>query len=86
MKMTMHIDEALLERVMKRHGCESKKATVDYALRELDRRSRLREFGEKGLGLTPDELGNAIDLHYNVLAMRAAEIPGKHGRHRPRQD
>ena len=71
MKMTMHIDEALLERVMKRYECESKTAAVDYALRELDRQARLKEFGEKGLGLTPEELGNAIDPNYDVLAGRA---------------
>ena len=38
MKMTMHIDDALLERVMAATGARSKTHAVDMALREVDRR------------------------------------------------
>ena len=37
MKMTMHIDEALLKRVMEEYECESKTEAVEMALREMDR-------------------------------------------------
>ena len=85
MKMTMHIDEALLKRVMKRYGCESKTAAVDYALHELDRRARLKEFGEKGLGLSPAELSASVDPAYDLMALRVAEEPEKHGQRRSRR-
>lgn len=65
MKMTMHIDEALLERVMREYDFPSKTEAVEAALKELDRQMRLREFRKHGLGLTPEELGNAIDPFYD---------------------
>jgi Arc/MetJ family transcription regulator len=46
MKMTLHIDEALLARVMAATGTASKTKAVDLALREMDRRDQLtRCFG-----------------------------------------
>lgn len=85
MKMTMHIDEELLTRVMKDYEFSSKTEAVEAALKELDRQMRIREFREHGLGLTPDELANAIDpfydekLGYNVyppaIADAVAEPP-----------
>jgi hypothetical protein len=65
MKMTMHIDEALLERVMKDYDFPSKTEAVEAALKEMDRQMRIREFRKHGLGLTPDELANAVDPHYD---------------------
>jgi hypothetical protein len=65
MKMTMHIDEALLERVMREYEFPSKTEAVEAALKELDRQMRIREFRKNGLGLTPDELANAVDPHYD---------------------
>lgn len=73
MKMTMHIDEELLNRVVERFGCESKTEAVEMALKEMDRKARFRDMVKSGLGLTPDELRNAVDPDYDVLAMRAAE-------------
>ena len=55
MKMTMHIDEKILEEVMDTFGCVTKTDAVDFALRELVRKRKLREFGKTGLGLTPEE-------------------------------
>lgn len=78
MKMTMHIDEALLADVMATFGCESKTDAVDFALRELVRRRRLREF-RNGIGLTPDELENAVFPGYDPLALRAAEPTPEYG-------
>ncbi|MEI8038607.1 MAG: type II toxin-antitoxin system VapB family antitoxin [Verrucomicrobiota bacterium] len=78
--MTMHIDEDLLKRVMEAYGYETKTEAVNMALRELDRRERLREFGRTGLGLTPDELAEGVDPNYDLMAMRAAEIPPNYGK------
>jgi len=88
MKMTMHIDEALLNRVIDRFGFSSKTEAVEMALREMDRKARFKEVVKMGIGLTPEELKDSVDPDYDVLAMRAAEssVPygGRHGRKRPR--
>ncbi len=79
MKMTMHIDEALLNRVMDEYGYESKTEAVEMALRELDRRMRFKELGMRGLEMTPEEIGEAVDPDYDLNAMRVAETPTKYG-------
>ena len=83
MKMTMHIDEKLLNEVMNTFGCVTKTDAVDFALRELIRKRKLREFGKTGLGLTPDELANAVIPGYDPLALRLGEAPAAHGKRRP---
>jgi Arc/MetJ family transcription regulator len=60
MKMTMHIDQALLKRVMAATGVTSKTKAVDVALRELDRRAELIRLAREGLGLTSKELRSAF--------------------------
>jgi Arc/MetJ family transcription regulator len=80
MKMTMHIDEALLKRVIEEYGYESKTEAVEMALRELDRRARYRELGRRGLEMTPEEIGEAMDPNYDLKAMRVAETPAKYGK------
>jgi len=87
MKMTIRIDADLLQRVMKDHGFASKTATVDKALRELDRQARLQEFFDNGLGLTPEELASAVDptydpkdlSKYDPLGLKVAEPSDKYG-------
>ncbi len=61
MKMTMHIDEALMKRVMTATGVSSKTKAVDLALRELDRRAELIQLAREGLGLTAEELKHAYN-------------------------
>ncbi len=61
MKMTMHIDEEVLDRVMKITGAKTKTAAVELALSEMARRHKMKELFSAGLGLTPDELKNAFD-------------------------
>ena len=61
MKMTMHVDDALLERVMKAIGTDNKTRAVDIALREMDRRHELTRLAEAGLGLNDAELRTAYD-------------------------
>jgi len=82
MKMTMHIDDALLERVMAATGAKSKTMAVDLALRELDRKTTLYKLASEGLGLTGDELKASIDPAYDLEAMRRAETPVTYGRKR----
>ena len=85
MKMTMHIDEKLLDEVMDTFGCVTKTDAVDFALRELVRKRKLREFGRTGLGLTPDELANAVLPGYDPLALRGGSPPPpRHAKPRPR--
>jgi Arc/MetJ family transcription regulator len=73
MKMTMHIDDELLERVIQLTGASSKTEAVSLALKEMDRKARLAEFGRKGLGLTRAELIGAVDPGYDLMALRVAE-------------
>ncbi|MHC1769527.1 MAG: type II toxin-antitoxin system VapB family antitoxin [Verrucomicrobiia bacterium] len=59
--MTLHIDDALLERVIAATGAKSKTMAVDLALRELDRRAELRRLTAEGLGLSAKELRDVFD-------------------------
>jgi Arc/MetJ family transcription regulator len=79
MKMTMHIDEDLLDRVVKRFGCASKTEAVEMALREMDRKARFRDFAKTGLGFTAEELKNAVEPDYDIPSMRVAEPTPAYG-------
>jgi len=86
MKMTLHIDEALLARVMAATGTTSKTKAIDLALREMDRKARLVALCSEGLGLGPDELKEAVDPSYQLDDLRRRETPVKYGSHpRPRR-
>jgi Arc/MetJ family transcription regulator len=80
MKMTMNIDDGLLERVMAATGASSKTAAIDLALREMDRRAELKKLASKGLGLSAAELREAFDPDYDLNAMRKTESPVSYGR------
>lgn len=80
MKMTMHIDDALLERVMTATGASSKTAAIDLALREMDRRAKLIKLCSEGLGLNADELHDAVDPNYDLDEMRRRETPVNYAR------
>ena len=75
MKMTMHIDEAVLEEVMETFGFETKTDAVNTALREMVRKKKLKEMLKNGLGLTPEELKNSVDPDYDPIALRVADTP-----------
>ncbi|WP_353567892.1 type II toxin-antitoxin system VapB family antitoxin [Haloferula sargassicola] len=83
MKMTMHIDEALLARVMETYDLETKTDAVHFALNELDRKARLRAMLKEGLGLTPEELKEGVDPNYDPMRMRVAEDITPYGSERP---
>jgi Arc/MetJ family transcription regulator len=79
MKMTMHIDEKLLDSVIDEYGFESKTEAVDSALREMNRRAKLRRFMSEGLGLTEEELKESVDPDYDPMSLRVAEPTGSYG-------
>jgi Arc/MetJ family transcription regulator len=92
MKMTMHIDEDVLDRVMKITGAKTKTDAVEIALTEMARRHKLKELFNAGLGLTPDQLKaefapSAADaFDYSGGSMAVAEDPAPYGKPRtPRQ-
>jgi Arc/MetJ family transcription regulator len=77
MKMTMFIDEALLERVMKLTGLKTKTETVEFALRETERKSNLGKF-LAGRNLSASEWKNSLDPAYDLMRLRLGERPGKY--------
>jgi Arc/MetJ family transcription regulator len=87
MKMTMHIDEDVLARVMKVTGAKTKRQAVEQALADMARRHKLKELFGQGLGLTPEELkaefaptaADLLDSH----GLMVAEKPAPYGRARP---
>jgi hypothetical protein len=85
MKMTMHIDDDLLARVMKEYELETKTDAVHFALRELDRRARLKVFAKEGLGLglSPGELRDAVFPDYQLETLKVAEDEKPYGSARP---
>lgn len=94
MKMTMHIDEQVLARVMKVTGAKSKTKAVEIALKEMARRHKLHEILSQGLGLTPDELRvEFADDYKRMMAEQvatdatspAAEKSPRYGKTRPRR-
>jgi len=73
MKMTLHIDDELLARVMAATGTGNKTRAVDLALREMDRRAALLKLTSAGLGLTAEELREAVDPAYELSVERHRE-------------
>ena len=79
MKMTMHIDAELLERVRQEYDFSSKTETVDAALRELDRRAKFQALLKRGLGASSDELKASVDPEYDINSLRVAETGDSNG-------
>jgi hypothetical protein len=72
--MTMFIDEALLDRVMKLTGLKTK--TVEFALREAERKKKLTKFLSRR-DVAGIDWKNSVDPGYDLMALRAAEVPLK---------
>jgi len=86
MKMTMHIDEDVLDRVMKITGAKTKTAAVEIALSEMARRHKMKELFSAGLGLTPDELRNVFAPESDpdaISVKHVAESPAPYGKPDP---
>ena len=88
MKMTMHINEDVLARVMKVTGAKTKRQAVEMALADMARRHKMKALFSQGLGLTPDELraefaptaADALDSHGLIVAENKQ---ASYGRRRP---
>jgi Arc/MetJ family transcription regulator len=80
MKMTMHIDENLLSRVMMATGVTSKTKAIDLALREMDRRATLLKLCSAGLGLEAEQLKDSVAPAYNLEELRREETQTSYGR------
>lgn len=78
MKMTMHIDEAVLRKVMAAHDCASKTEAVDMALREMARKADFRAMVAGKSPFSAAELRGAVEPSYDIAAMRAAEPAGRY--------
>lgn len=76
MKMTMHINEDALSDVIEMFGCESKTEAVNFALKEVVRRKKLRALLKKGMGLTADELRDGYEPDYEPRPLLVAEGKG----------
>ena len=76
-KMTMFIDETLLARVMKLTGLKTKTETVEFALRETERKNKLSKFlGSRKIGT--GEWKDSVDPAYDLMRLRLAEKPAKY--------
>ncbi|PYI42904.1 MAG: hypothetical protein DME27_09420 [Verrucomicrobia bacterium] len=76
-KMTMFINEGLLARVMKLTGLKTKTQTVEFALRETERKARLTKFlGERKIAAS--EWKESIDPAYDLNRLRVAEKPPRY--------
>lgn len=86
MKMTMHIDEEVLDTVMKITGAPTKREAVEIALKEMARRHKMKELFSAGLGLAPGELRDAWDpasLALDDHGLKVAENSEPYGRPDP---
>jgi Arc/MetJ family transcription regulator len=74
MKTTIDIDERRMKRVMKLAGLKTRKATIDYALREAEKTARAEALVRDAL---PGEAFlDAVAEGYDVLATREREVGG----------
>jgi Arc/MetJ family transcription regulator len=84
MKMTMHIDEDVLDEVIKITGAPSKTKAVAIALSEMARKSRLRALLAKGSGVPADQLDQVYDPK-SLAVFRVAEDQAPYGKRRSRR-
>jgi Arc/MetJ family transcription regulator len=73
MKMTMHIDEAVLAEVMELTGASSKTEAVRVALETMARRARFARMAKVGLGMTSAEILDAFEDPFPEETARVAE-------------
>jgi hypothetical protein len=84
MKMTMHIDEDVLDEVIKITGAPSKTKAVAMALSEMARKSRLKKNLARGSGVPAGQLEKAYDPA-SLDVYRVAEDQAPYGKRRSRR-
>lgn len=72
MKMTLHIDESLLEAVMVITGARTKTRAIEIALREVKRRSKMKRFFAAANAIPDGDWTDAWDDH----SAPEAALPG----------
>jgi Arc/MetJ family transcription regulator len=84
MKITLNIDDDLLERVRKATGAKTKTDAIHYALSEIDRRHRLRELLSEDFEMSAAEWRKAFDPASEIEdePLRVAEEPRRKRRGR----
>lgn len=90
MKLTLNIDDNLLDRVKDSTGAKTKTEAIHLALNEMDRRAKLIAILAEDIDMTPADWRNAFDdnavVEDDSLSARVAEIPSAHERKpRPRR-
>ena len=73
MKTTIDIDDARLRRVMKLTGLRTRRAAVNRALAEMERKAHIDQVLSRSWNL--DAMARAMDPHYDVLKMRRMDLP-----------
>ena len=81
MKLTLNIDDELLERVRETTGAKTKTEAIHVALNEMDRRNKLRELLAKDdFRMTSEDWKNAWEdpgAAAEDFVAKVAETPGK---------
>lgn len=73
MKTTIEIDEPKLLSLMELTEIKTRKEAIDFALTEAVRQAKIKKLLETRF--TPEELADAIDPAYDLMALREKEKP-----------
>ena len=76
MKATLEIDEAKLLRLMKLTGIKTRRAAVDFALREAERMARLNLVMQTPLYVVEED-EPVVDPAYDLSRLRGEEKPAE---------
>lgn len=75
MKTTIDIDAARLKRVMKLTGVKTRKAAVEYALREAEKSGHIEHLVREAL--PGADFADAVDPAYDIVTTRALDGGGR---------
>lgn len=75
MKTTIDIDADQLKRVMKLTGVKTRKAAIEYALREAEKSGNIERLVREALPGT--DFADAVDPAYDIVATRALDGGGR---------
>ena len=70
----MELDEQKLRRVMELTGLKTRKEAIDYALSQAERAAKMARLFARPQR-TKNELKNALDPEYDLMALRDQEKP-----------
>lgn len=79
MKITVDLDNALLERVVALTGARTRTEAITTALREVERRGRLVEILRAGTGASAKALKQMFDPASDPAVLRVADDPEVYG-------